>query len=243
MRSSSFGTISPARTPTSPPRASSGWRRDRRSDRKATFPARPDLQAERPLALRNPSPAQRRYRWRDLQRLCAAEGLALRLPSSYPRNGLLAARAALIAVDEGWRPELTRAIYHANFAVDRDIADAAVIRAGPGCGRRARRQRPTRRVSLRAAKRRSPAAFLARRASLSARSCSGIMTGSTRLSPGRSCRPTCRRLDEALLWADRRSSIERKSIIRSLRVGRGPMRRGAARAATDRTRQTRAEER
>jgi 2-hydroxychromene-2-carboxylate isomerase len=82
-----------------------------------------------PSPFQNPSPAQRRYRWRDLQRLCAAEGLTLRLPSSYPRNGLLAARVALIAVDEGWGPELTRALYHANFAEDRDIADPAVVGA------------------------------------------------------------------------------------------------------------------
>lgn len=54
-----------------------------------------------PSPFPNPSPAQRRRRWRDRQRLCAGEGLALRLPSRYPRNGLLAARAALIAVDEG----------------------------------------------------------------------------------------------------------------------------------------------
>jgi 2-hydroxychromene-2-carboxylate isomerase len=82
-----------------------------------------------PSPFQNPTPAQRRYRWRDVQRLCAAEGLALRLPSIYPRNGLLAARAALIAVAEGWGPAFTRAVYHANFAEDRDITAAAVIGA------------------------------------------------------------------------------------------------------------------
>lgn len=75
----------------------------------------------------NPSPTQRRYRWRDVQRLCAAEALPLTLPSTYPRNGLLAARAALIASGEGWGPDFSRAVYHANFAEDRDIASAAVI--------------------------------------------------------------------------------------------------------------------
>ncbi len=82
-----------------------------------------------PSPLQHPSPAQRRYRWRDLQRLCAAEGLALRLPSTYPRSGLLAARTALIAIDEGWGAEFTRAAYHVNFAEDRDIAAAEVIGA------------------------------------------------------------------------------------------------------------------
>ncbi|MGO8920974.1 MAG: 2-hydroxychromene-2-carboxylate isomerase [Stellaceae bacterium] len=82
-----------------------------------------------PSPFQNPSPAERRYRWRDVQRLCVAEGLALRLPSTYPRNGLLAARAALIAIDEGWGAAFTRAVYNANFAGDRDIADPAVIGA------------------------------------------------------------------------------------------------------------------
>ena len=82
-----------------------------------------------PSPFQNPTPAQRRYRWRDVQRLCATEALPLRLPSTYPRNGLLAARAALIAVAEGWGPAFTRAVYHANFAEDRDIAAAEVIAA------------------------------------------------------------------------------------------------------------------
>jgi 2-hydroxychromene-2-carboxylate isomerase len=80
-----------------------------------------------PTPFQNPSPAQRRYRWRDVQRLCAAEGLPLRLPSTYPRNGLIAARMALLAIDQGWGPTFTRAVYHANFAADRDIAAAGVI--------------------------------------------------------------------------------------------------------------------
>ncbi len=74
-----------------------------------------------PSPFQNPTPAQRRYRWRDVQRWCAAEALPLRLPSLYPRNGLLAARVALIALDEGWGADFTRAVYHANFAGDRDI--------------------------------------------------------------------------------------------------------------------------
>jgi 2-hydroxychromene-2-carboxylate isomerase len=82
-----------------------------------------------PSPFQNPSPAQRRYRWRDVQRLCAAAGLPLRLPSSYPRNALLAARAALIAIDEGWGPAFSRAVFHANFAEDRDIASRDVIAA------------------------------------------------------------------------------------------------------------------
>ena len=85
--------------------------------------------AHDPSPFQNPTPAQRRYRWRDVQRLCAAEALPLRLPSTYPRNGLLAARVALVAAAEGWGPAFTRAVYHANFAEDRDIAAGDVIAA------------------------------------------------------------------------------------------------------------------
>ena len=37
-------------------------------------------------------PAKGRYMWRDLERLCASEGLAWKRPSQFPRNSLLAAR-------------------------------------------------------------------------------------------------------------------------------------------------------
>jgi 2-hydroxychromene-2-carboxylate isomerase len=65
--------------------------------------------------------------WRDLERLCAAYGVPLRRPSVFPRNGLLAARVACAAADQPWLPEFVRAVYRANFADDRNIADAAVL--------------------------------------------------------------------------------------------------------------------
>jgi 2-hydroxychromene-2-carboxylate isomerase len=75
----------------------------------------------------NLHPAKGRYMWRDLERICAREGLVLRRPSVFPRNSLLAARVALIAAEEGWCAEFSRAVYHANFAEDRDIAQPEVI--------------------------------------------------------------------------------------------------------------------
>src|ERR1700731_4262780 len=72
-------------------------------------------------------PAKGRYMWRDLQRICAREGLGFALPSGFPRNSLLAARVALIAAAEGWCGAFTRAVYRANFAEDRDIAQPEVI--------------------------------------------------------------------------------------------------------------------
>ena len=40
-------------------------------------------------------PPKGRYMWRDLARLAARYGLPLRMPSRFPRNGVLAARVAL----------------------------------------------------------------------------------------------------------------------------------------------------
>ena len=72
-------------------------------------------------------PTKGRYMWRDLERICARDGLGFRRPSGFPRNSLLAARVALIAADEGWCGDFTRAVYRANFAEDRDIAAPEVI--------------------------------------------------------------------------------------------------------------------
>jgi len=72
-------------------------------------------------------PAKGRYMWRDLERVCAAQGIPFRRPSVFPRNGLLAARVAVRFADEPWLPELVRRVYTANFAADRDISDRDVI--------------------------------------------------------------------------------------------------------------------
>ncbi len=75
----------------------------------------------------NVYPVKGRYMWRDLERVCAAHDLPLRRPSRFPRNGLLAARVALLGSDQPWGPRFVRAVYHANFADDREIAEASVI--------------------------------------------------------------------------------------------------------------------
>src|SRR5262245_30086170 len=75
----------------------------------------------------NVYPVKGRYMWRDLERICAAHDLPLRRPSQFPRNGLLAARIALLGADRRWGPDFVRAVYRANFADDRNIADAAVV--------------------------------------------------------------------------------------------------------------------
>lgn len=72
-------------------------------------------------------PIKGRYMWRDLQRLCDGYGLPLQRPTTFPRNGLLAARVACAGAGTVWQAAFVRAVYHANFAADRDIGDAAVL--------------------------------------------------------------------------------------------------------------------
>ena len=74
-------------------------------------------------------PVKGRNMWRDLARLCAADGLPLRQPSAFPRGSLLAARIACAAADEPWIGAFVRGVYTANFAADRDIADPTVVGA------------------------------------------------------------------------------------------------------------------
>jgi 2-hydroxychromene-2-carboxylate isomerase len=72
-------------------------------------------------------PPKGRYMWRDLARLAEKYGLPFRVPSRFPRDGLLAARVALLGTDEGWIAAFSREVMRANFAEDREIGDAPVI--------------------------------------------------------------------------------------------------------------------
>ena len=75
----------------------------------------------------NQHPAKGRYMWRDLERTCSALGIPFQRPSEFPRNGLLAARVACYFDTEPWVGSFIRAVYRANFVVDTDISDAAVV--------------------------------------------------------------------------------------------------------------------
>jgi 2-hydroxychromene-2-carboxylate isomerase len=67
--------------------------------------------------------------WRDLERVCAGLGHPFRRPSTFPHNGLLAARIACRFEGESWLPEFARKVFAANFADDRDISDRAILGA------------------------------------------------------------------------------------------------------------------
>lgn len=74
----------------------------------------------------NAVPVKGRYMWRDLARICAVEGLPLAPPVRFPQSGLMAARITL-ALPELARPAFAKAVYHANFAEQADIADPAAL--------------------------------------------------------------------------------------------------------------------
>jgi 2-hydroxychromene-2-carboxylate isomerase len=74
----------------------------------------------------NVQPVRGRYMWRDLERLCEKYGLPWRKPTVFPRHSVLAARVGLCA--GGSAGAVTRAIFKANFADDRDISSPDVLR-------------------------------------------------------------------------------------------------------------------
>jgi 2-hydroxychromene-2-carboxylate isomerase len=72
-------------------------------------------------------PSKGRYMWRDIERVCEAQGISIRRPSEFPRNGLLAARVACRFSEAPWLPGFVRAVYRANFAEDVDISSPATV--------------------------------------------------------------------------------------------------------------------
>lgn len=71
-------------------------------------------------------PAKGRYMWRDMERLADKYNMPLKMPTQFPRNGLLACRVAHAGQDQDWVGPFSRAAMAANFAEDRDISDRAV---------------------------------------------------------------------------------------------------------------------
>lgn len=74
-------------------------------------------------------PAKGRYMWRDLERLCEAQGITFRRPSVFPRGSLLAARVACRYADAPWVASFIRAVYEANFVRDEAIGEPTVVGA------------------------------------------------------------------------------------------------------------------
>jgi 2-hydroxychromene-2-carboxylate isomerase len=74
-------------------------------------------------------PLKGAYMWRDVERVCAGQGLVFRRPDPFPQSGLLAARVALTAAVAPVRPAYSRRVYLAQFAEGLPIAEEATIAA------------------------------------------------------------------------------------------------------------------
>lgn len=72
-------------------------------------------------------PAKGRYMWRDMERLCQAEGLPFQRPATFPQRSVDAAKIALIGLDQDWGPAFVRAIFTEEFANGRDIAERKAL--------------------------------------------------------------------------------------------------------------------
>ncbi|MGE0844743.1 MAG: 2-hydroxychromene-2-carboxylate isomerase [Flavobacteriaceae bacterium] len=75
-------------------------------------------------------PAKGRHMWRDMARLAHLNGLApIRTEGDFPQHSVLAARVALIGLDEGWGEDFTRAAFAHEFAEAGRIDDAQALGA------------------------------------------------------------------------------------------------------------------
>jgi 2-hydroxychromene-2-carboxylate isomerase len=68
------------------------------------------------------------YMWRDIERLCEAQGLKFRRPDPFPQSSLLTARLALTPEVTPRRAEYSRRVYLAHFAEGVRIDDKAALK-------------------------------------------------------------------------------------------------------------------
>ena len=85
-------------------------------------------------------PAKGRHMWRDLERTCAEHKLAFRRPTPFPQSSVLAARVALVGLDQSldaslsesirpWGNDFCRGVFRAEFADGMRIDTPDTIRA------------------------------------------------------------------------------------------------------------------
>ncbi|ALS99416.1 2-hydroxychromene-2-carboxylate isomerase [Lacimicrobium alkaliphilum] len=67
------------------------------------------------------------YIWHDMHRLCKQYELIFIKPSRYPNGARLATRILCWYQQQSWLPVFVRAVFHAAYAQDRNIADEKVI--------------------------------------------------------------------------------------------------------------------
>jgi 2-hydroxychromene-2-carboxylate isomerase len=72
-------------------------------------------------------PAKGAYMWRDLERLCDAQGLKFRKPDPFPQSSLLASRLALTDEVTPQRAEFSRRAYLAHFGEGARLDNEAML--------------------------------------------------------------------------------------------------------------------
>jgi 2-hydroxychromene-2-carboxylate isomerase len=73
-------------------------------------------------------PAKGAYMWRDLERLCDAQGLKFRRPNPFPQSSLLAARLALTPEVTPDRAKFSRRVYVVHFGEGARLDDEGAMR-------------------------------------------------------------------------------------------------------------------
>jgi 2-hydroxychromene-2-carboxylate isomerase len=71
--------------------------------------------------------AKGRNMWRDLERLCADLDLPFQRPAAFPQQSVLAARVALVGLDQTWGRKFCVALLRAEFGAGRRIDDTATV--------------------------------------------------------------------------------------------------------------------
>ncbi len=72
-------------------------------------------------------PAKGRYMVRDIERIAQKRGLQFHLPKPFPQNGLLAARLAIVGLEEGWGAAFIRSVFRLQFAEQQNIAERSTL--------------------------------------------------------------------------------------------------------------------
>ncbi len=74
-------------------------------------------------------PLRGAYMWRDMERRAKRYGLEFKRPSTFPLNGLNAARIMTAALNEQWCGHFAKLVFEAQFGRGKDISDEAVLKA------------------------------------------------------------------------------------------------------------------
>jgi 2-hydroxychromene-2-carboxylate isomerase len=61
------------------------------------------------------------YVWKDMARQCRKYGIPWKMPSQFPRLGVLPLRVVLLAAEKQWVGRFAREVMLLNFSLDRDI--------------------------------------------------------------------------------------------------------------------------